>query len=238
MKTVLITGGSRGIGAQLVRTLSADGWRVAFTYCRSEEKARTLARETGALALQCDARDEQQVTQATEKLLKEFRHVDALVHNAGTAWAGLMQDMTSAQWDDLFSLHVKGAFLHTKVLLPGMISSQSGSIVFITSMWGETGGSMEVGYSACKAALTGMMKALAKEVGPSRIRVNCVSPGVIETDMMKAYSDEDKAALRDETPLGRLGKTEDVAAAVKFLLSDDASFITGQTLSVNGGMVI
>ena len=238
MKTILITGGSRGIGAQLVRTLSADGWRVAFTYCRSEEKALALAQETGALALQCDARDEQQITQATEKLLKEFRHVDALVHNAGTAWAGLMQDMTSAQWDDLFSLHVKGAFLHTKALLPGMISSQSGSIVYITSMWGETGGSMEVCYSACKAALTGMMKALAKEVGPSRIRVNCVSPGVIETDMMNAYTDEDKAALREETPLGRLGKTEDVAAAVRFLLSDDASFITGQTLSVNGGMVI
>ena len=238
MKTVLITGGSRGIGAQLVRTLCAAGWRVAFTYCRSEEKAQALAWETGALALLCDARDEQQITQATEKLLKEFRHVDALVHNAGTAWTGLLQDMTSSQWDDLFSLHVKGAFLHTKALLPGMISNQRGSIVFITSMWGETGGSMEVGYSACKAALTGMMKALAKEVGPSGIRVNCVSPGVIETDMMNAYSHEDKAALRDETPLGRLGKTEDVAAAVKFLLSDDASFITGQTLSVNGGMVI
>lgn len=238
MKTVLITGGSRGIGAQLVRTLCAAGWRVAFTYCRSEEKAQALARETGATALPCDARDEQQVARTTEKLLKEFRHVDALVHNAGTAWAGLLQDMTGAQWDDLFSLHVKGAFLHTKALLPGMISNQRGSIVFITSMWGETGGSMEVGYSACKAALTGMMKALAREVGPSGIRVNCVSPGVIETDMMNAYSHEDKAALRDETPLGRLGKTEDVAAAVKFLLSDDASFITGQTLSVNGGIVI
>lgn len=238
MKTVLITGGSRGIGAQLVRTLSKEGWRVAFTYCRSEEKALALSRETGALALSCDARDEQQVGKATEKLLKEFRHVDALVHNAGTAWAGLLQDMTSAQWDDLFSLHVKGAFLHTKALLPEMISNQSGSIVYITSMWGETGGSMEVCYSACKAALTGMMKALAKEVGPSCIRVNCVSPGVIETDMMNAYSDEDKAALREETPLGRLGKTEDIAAAVKFLLSDEASFVTGQTLSVNGGMVI
>ncbi|MBQ9944292.1 MAG: SDR family oxidoreductase [Clostridia bacterium] len=238
MKTALITGGSRGIGAQIVRTLSAAGWRVAFTYCRSEEKALALSAETGALALKCDARDEQQVSHASAQLLKAFRHVDALVHNAGTAWASLLQDMTCTQWDDLFSLHVKGAFLHTRALLPDMISRQTGNIVFITSMWGETGGSMEVGYSACKAALTGMMKALAKEVGPSGIRVNCVSPGVIETDMMNAYSAEDKAALRDETPLGRLGKTEDVAAAVKFLLSDDASFITGQTLSVNGGLVI
>ncbi|MBR2055199.1 MAG: SDR family oxidoreductase, partial [Clostridia bacterium] len=179
-----------------------------------------------------------EVSHASAQLLKAFRHVDALVHNAGTAWASLLQDMTCTQWDDLFSLHVKGAFLHTRALLPDMISRQTGNIVFITSMWGETGGSMEVGYSACKAALTGMMKALAKEVGPSGIRVNCVSPGVIETDMMSGYSDEDKAALREETPLGRLGTAEDVAAAVRFLLSDEASFITGQTLSVNGGMVI
>lgn len=238
MKTALITGGSRGIGAQIVRTLCRKGWRVAFTYLRSEKSALALAGETGALAIPCDAREEQQVAAATARLFTEFGHVDALVHNAGTAFSGLLQDMTCAQWDDLFSLHVKGAFLHTRALLPEMISRQAGSIVFITSMWGETGGSMEVGYSACKAALTGMMKALAKEVGPSGIRVNCVSPGVIETDMMNAYSDEDKAALREETPLGRLGNTEDVAQAVHFLLSDEASFITGQTLSVNGGMVI
>lgn len=238
MKTALITGGSRGIGAQIVRTLSAAGWRVAFTYCRSEEKALALSAETGALALKCDARNEQQVSDATAHLLKTFGHVDALVHNAGTAWSGLLQDMTCAQWDDLFSLHVKGAFLHTKALLSQMISRQAGSILFITSMWGEVGASMEVGYSACKAALTGMMKGLAKEVGPSGIRVNCVSPGVIDTDMMKGYSPEDKQALAEETPLGRLGKAEDVAQAVSFLLSDDAAFITGQTLSVNGGMVI
>ena len=238
MKTALITGGSRGIGAQIVRTLSAAGWRVAFTYCRSEEKALALARETGALPLCCDARNEQQVSDTTAHLLKAFGHVDALVHNAGTAWASLLQDMTCTQWDDLFSLHVKGAFLHTKALLPHMLSNHAGNILYITSMWGEVGASMEVGYSACKAALIGMMKGLAKEVGPSGIRVNCVSPGVIETDMMSGYSDEDKAALREETPLGRLGKAEDVAAAVRFLLSDEASFITGQTLSVNGGMVI
>lgn len=238
MKTALVTGGSRGIGAQIVRKLSQMGWQVAFTYHKSEEAALTLSKETGAMPFRCDARDEGQITETTGQILHQFRHVDALVHNAGTAWTGLLQDMTTAQWDDLFSLHVKGAFLHTKALLPQMISMQKGSIIYITSMWGETGASMEVGYSACKAALTGMMKGLAKEVGPSGIRVNCVSPGVIETDMMAAYSEDDKQALIEETPLGRLGKADDVAAAVRFLLSDEAAFITGQTLSVNGGMVI
>lgn len=238
MKTVLVTGASRGIGAQIVRTLSADGWQVAFTYFRSEEAARALAAETGALAIRCDARDERQIAAATQTVLHAFRHVDALVHNAGTAWTGLLQDMPTEVWDDLFSLHVKGAFLHTKALLPSMISRQQGRILYITSMWGEVGASMEVGYSACKAALIGLMKGLAKEVGPSGIRVNCVSPGVIDTDMMQGYSPEDKQALVDETPLGRLGKTEDVAQAVRFLLGDGAAFITGQTLSVNGGMVI
>lgn len=238
MKTALVTGASRGIGAQIVRKLAEMGWQVAFTYLHSEEAAKSLAAETGALAIRCDARNESQVAAATETVLRTFRHVDALVHNAGTAWSGLLQDMPTETWDDLFSLHVKGAFLHTKALLPSMISRQQGSIIYITSMWGEVGASMEVGYSACKAALIGMMKGLAKEVGPSFIRVNCVSPGVIDTDMMKGYSSEDKQALAEETPLGRLGKTRDVAAAVAFLLSDEAAFITGQTLSVNGGMVI
>ena len=238
MKTALVTGASRGIGAQIVRKLAGLGWRVAFTYLASEEAAKGLAKETGALAIRCDARNEQEIAAATETVLHAFRHVDALVHNAGTAWTGLLQDMPTETWDDLFSLHVKGAFLHTRALLPSMISRQQGSILYITSMWGEVGASMEVGYSACKAALMGMMKGLAKEVGPSGIRVNCVSPGVIDTDMMKGYSPEDKQALVEETPLGRLGKAEDVAQAVSFLLSDDAAFITGQTLSVNGGMVI
>lgn len=238
MKTVFITGGSRGIGAQLVRTLSRDGWQVAFTYLKSEQAAAALARETGAWAIACDEREEEQILACNESVLRRFRHVDAFIHNAGTAWSGLLQDMPTSAWDELFALHVRSAFLHARGLLPGMISRRKGSLVFITSMWGEVGASMESGYSACKAALTGLMKGLAKETGPSHVRVNCVSPGVIDTDMMKAYSPEDKQALMEETPLGRLGQPEDVAAAVRFLLSDEAAFITGHTLSVNGGMVI
>ena len=152
MKTALVTGASRGIGAQIVRKLAGLGWRVAFTYLTSEEAAKGLAKETGALAIRCEARNEQEIAAATETVLHAFRHVDALVHNAGTAWTGLLQDMPTETWDDLFSLHVKGAFLHTRALLPSMISRQQGSILYITSMWGEVGASMEVGYSACKAA--------------------------------------------------------------------------------------
>ena len=238
MKTAFITGASRGIGAGIVRQLSAGGWRVAFTYLNSEEAAAALAGETGALAIRCDERDEQQVLAASETVLKTFRHLDAFIHNAGTAWTGLVQDMPTDAWDQLFAVHVKSAFLHTRAFLPAMISAQSGNIVLVSSMWGQVGASMEVGYSACKAAQIGMMKALAKEVGPSGIRVNCVAPGVIDTDMMGGYSPEDKQALREETPLYRLGTVEDVAHAVMFLFSEEASFITGQVLPVNGGMVI
>ena len=238
MKTAFITGASRGIGAGIVRRLCAAGWQVAFTYLNSEEAAHALAKETGAWALKCDERNEQQVLETSDKVLNTFRHLDAFIHNAGTAWTGLLQDMPTDQWDQLFDLHVKSAFLHAKAFLPAMISARSGSIVLISSMWGQVGASMEVAYSACKAAQIGMMKALAKEVGPSSVRVNCVAPGVIDTDMMMGYSDADKQALREETPLYRLGRTEDVANAVMFLLSEESSFITGQTLPVNGGMVI
>ena len=238
MKTAFITGGSRGIGAQIVRRLCSAGWRVAFSYLNSEEKALAIQAETGALAIRCDEGNQQQVLAASETVLKTFRHLDAFIHNAGTAWAGLLQDMPVPAWDALFDVHVKSAFLHTKVFLPAMISRRCGSIVLVSSMWGQTGASMEVGYSACKAAQIGFMKALAKEAGPSGIRVNCVAPGVIETDMMAGYSAADKAALADETPLCHLGTPEDAAAAVHFLLSDEASFITGQVLAVNGGMVV
>ena len=237
MQTALITGGSRGIGAAIVRELSKRGWRTAFTYLRSENAARALAAETGALAVPCDARDEAQTQKMAQTLLREFHHLDALVCNAGTAHTGLLQDMTAAQWDDLFALHVRGAFLATRAFLPDMISRKSGAIVYISSMWGQTGGSCEAAYSACKAALIGLGKALAAEAGPSGVRVNCVAPGVIQTDMLAGYSPAELQALAEETPLCRLGTPQEVARAVAFLCGQDAGFVTGQVLGVNGGFV-
>ena len=238
MKTVVITGGSRGIGAQLVRHFREKGWQVAFTYYQSREQAEKLARETGAAAFCCDARSEEETLQTADIILRRFHHIDALICNAGTAHTGLFQDMTAKEWDDLFALHVRGAFLMSRALLPGMICRQDGNILYISSMWGQVGASCEVAYSACKAALIGMTKALAKECGPSRVRVNCIAPGVIQTDMLSGYSPDDLAALAEETPLQRLGTPEDVAQAAFFLCSPEADFITGQILGVNGGFVI
>ena len=238
MKTVLITGGSRGIGEAMVRLYVDQGWRVAFTYLTSDEKAQTLSRESGALALRCDAKSEADTAAMAEQVVRQFGHLDALICNAGISYAGLLQDMTVSQWDELFAVHVRGAFLATRAFLPGMISRQSGSILYVSSMWGQVGASCEAAYSACKAALIGLGKALAKEAGPSGVRVNCLCPGVIQTDMLREYSQEDLRILADDTPLCRLGTPQDVARAAFFLSSQDASFITGQVLGVNGGFVI
>lgn len=237
-QTVLITGGSRGIGASMVRLFSEKGWRAAFTYRDSRDQAMALARETGALALRCDAGSEQDTAEMAKEVLRAFRYVDALICNAGTSYTGLLQDMTAAEWDGLFAVHVRGAFLAARAFLPGMISRKSGSILFISSMWGQTGASCECAYSACKAALIGLCKALAKEAGPSGVRVNCVCPGVIQTDMLREYGPDTLEALREETPLLRLGTPEDVARAAFFLCGPEASFITGQAVGVNGGFVI
>lgn len=238
MQTVLITGGSRGIGEAMVRLFSEKGWRVAFTYLASEDKALALSRETGALALRCDAGSEAETAAMAETVTARFSHLDALVCNAGTSYTGLLQDMTVAQWDHLFAVHVRGAFLATRAFLPGMISRQSGSILYLSSMWGQVGASCEAAYSACKASLIGLGKALAKEAGPSNVRVNVLCPGVIQTDMLREYSKEDLQSLSDDTPLCRLGTPEDVAKAAYFLASPEASFITGQCLGVNGGFVV
>lgn len=238
MQTVLITGGSRGIGAAAVRLFSQKGWRTAFTYLNSQDAAQALKNETGALAIRCDAREEEDTEKMARDVLARFGHLDALICNAGTAWTGLIQDMTAQEWDDLFALHVRGAFLATRAFLPAMISRKQGSVLYMSSMWGQGGGSCEAAYSACKAALIGLAKALAKEEGPSGIRFNCLCPGAVETDMLKGYSKDDLQSLRDETPLMRLGTPEDIAAAAYFLCSPQASFITGQALGVNGGLMI
>ena len=238
MNTVLITGGSRGIGEAMARLYADQGWRVAFTYLNSDEKAQSLSRESGALALRCDAKSEAETSVMAEQVLRQFGHLDALICNAGISYTGLLQDMTVSQWDELFAVHVRGAFLATRAFLPGLISRQSGSILYVSSMWGQVGASCEAAYSACKAALIGLGKALAKEAGPSGVRVNCLCPGVIQTDMLRAFSQEELQILADDTPLCRLGTPLDVARAAFFLSSQSASFITGQVLGVNGGFVI
>jgi len=238
MQTALIIGGSRGIGAEMVRSFCAAGYQVAFTYCQSREAAEKLEQETGARAFLCDGRKEDDMIALEKGVSCLFPHLDALIYNAGVAYSGLIQDMKAAEWDDLFALNVRGAFLATKYFLPPMISRQAGSILYISSMWGQVGASCEAAYSASKAALIGFTKAMAQEAGPSYVRVNCIAPGVIETDMLNCYSGEDLQALADETPLQRLGQASDVAKAALFLSGQNASFITGQVLGVNGGFVV
>ena len=236
MKYVLITGGSRGIGAEMVRRFSASGACVAFTYLHSSDAASALSAETGAWALPCDVRNEEDVQNLYTRLYRRFRHLDVLISNAGTAKTGLLEEMSVHDFDELYAVHVRGAFLVTKAFLP-MLRDRAGSIVYISSMWGQTGASCEAAYSSCKAALIGLTKALAREVAPA-VRVNCVAPGVIDTDMMRNFSSQDKEDLISQTPLGRLGTPGDVAKSVEFLCSDNAAFITGQVLGVSGGFVI
>ena len=242
-KIALITGGSRGIGAACVRAFAEDGYAVAFLYNRSEAKAQSLVQTLRAdgrdvSAYRCDLADPDQVKTVIADILRTYRRIDTLVNCAGIAHIGLFTDMTEDEWDHLFAVNVRSAFSVTRAVLPGMISTQKGSIVNVSSMWGEVGASCEVAYSATKAALIGMTKALAKEVGPSGVRVNCVTPGVIDTDMNASLTEDDRAALSDETPLGRIGEAAEVAKTILFLCSEGASFITGQIVGVSGGLVI
>lgn len=238
MRTVLITGGSRGIGAAMVERFSKDGYNVAFTYSKSEEEATLLAKKTGALALRADSRIESEVLSAVKTASEKLGSVDILINNAAVSSFSLFTDLTLMDWRDIFAVNVDGAFLYTKAVLPSMVNKKYGRIINISSMWGITGSSCEVHYSATKSALIGMTKALAKEVGPSGITVNCIAPGLINTDMNKSLSEEDKAALIEETPLMRIGEPSDVAETALFLASDGASFITGEVINVSGGYII
>lgn len=236
MKTALVTGGSRGIGAAVCRRLAEDGLRVVVHYNQNKGKAEALVREltekTGLphLALPAELAERAQV----EELFRLAGPVDVLVNNAGIAQQKLFTDITEDDWRRMFAVDVDGVFRCCQCALPHMIHEKSGCIINIASIWGEIGASCEVHYSAAKAAVIGLTKALAKELGPSHIRVNCVSPGVIDTEMNAMFDKETMRDLCESTPLGRIGSPEDIAAAVSFLASDAASFITGQTLSVNG----
>lgn len=242
--TVLITGASRGIGAECARTFAKNGYNVAVNYFRSEKNALDLKAEINdgggvAEVFKADVSDEKQVEEMISAVVKRFGKVNVLVANAGVAKSGVFSDMTQSDYDKIFDTNVRGVFNVVKGVLPHMYERESGSIVTISSIWGQTGGSCEVLYSMSKAAIIGMTKALAKEVAPMHIRVNSVSPGAIDTDMLSCLTDEEKEDFIMQTPLNRLGKPKDVADAVLFLADDDkSSFITGHVLSVNGGYFI
>ncbi|MGI6192686.1 MAG: elongation factor P 5-aminopentanone reductase [Christensenellales bacterium] len=241
METVLITGASRGIGAATARLFAQKGWQVAIHYHASEEAAKKLVteiNETGgkALAFRADVKNGEEVQNMAEAVRVCLGKVSALVCCAGISnGQSLLTDTPEEDWDNLFAVNTKGAYNCLKAVLPGMVEQKSGSVVLVSSVWGVLGGSCEAAYSASKAALLGLTKALAKELGPSNIRVNCVAPGVIDTDMNAHLTKEDFAALCDVAALGRIGTPAEVARAIHFLASEDASFITGQILGVDGG---
>lgn len=238
MKTAIVTGGAKGIGAAIVKRFVRDGYKVALCYNNSEEQANKLCAELGAncRAYKLDITDSMAVKTVFADIEKNFGEVAVLVNNAGIAEQALFTDITDEMWHRMLETNLSGAFYCCRAVLPYMIHRKSGKIINISSIWGEIGGSCEVHYSAAKAGLIGMTKALAKEVGLSGITVNCVSPGVILTDMTSHFDEDTMNELKGETPLNRIGTPEDVAGAVAFFASHDADFITGQDLAVNGGM--
>ena len=235
MRTALVTGASRGIGRECAKELRAAGCNVYAVWHNSREEALRLAEETGCIPVQCDVRDFSAVTETVKSI---SGGVDILVNCAGIAQQAMFQDITEEMWDNMFDVSVKSVYSACRAALPHMIHQKWGRIINISSMWGQTGAYCEVHYSAAKAAVIGLTKALAKEAGLSGITVNCIAPGVIDKDMNRNISQEDMASLIEETPMGRIGIPFDIARAVIFLADERADFITGQILGINGGFLI
>ena len=238
MKKVIITGGSRGIGRACVDIFSQNGDAVAFIYCSNDEAAKECSDETGAHAIKADLSNPDEAEWAYNKAVEYLGGVDILVNNAGISVSGLITDMTDDEWMHVMNTNLSSAFYMTREATRDFVKQQSGVIVNVGSVWGRCGASCEAAYSASKAGLRGLTLSLAKELGPSGIRVNCVEPGVIDTDMNACYDDDDIADLCEQTPLYRIGDPAEVAELVYFLASEKASFITAQIIGVDGGFGI
>ena len=239
-KIALVTGASGGIGAACAEKLAMEGYTVLAHANRGRDAVCALADALNAKGCDvhpvcCDLADGAAVQAMCKEILRVYHRVDALVLNAGVSYTGLLCDMTDSEWHSVMDVNLSSMFYLCRALTPAMVSARQGSIVTVSSMWGQVGASCEVAYSASKAGVIGFTRALAKELGPSGVRVNCIAPGVIDTRMMDEHSEETKAQLAEETPLGRLGTPKDVASACAFLLGDGAAFITGQVLGVDGG---
>ena len=239
-KSVFITGGSKGIGAACVELFSKNGFAVAFVYGKDNKAAQKLAAKTSALAIKADVSDVEQIEKAFDQARTYFgiRSFDVVVCNAGISASGLITDMNEDVVDLLIGINLVGTINVSRKAVSHMVEEKKGNIVMISSMWGQRAASCESIYAATMAGIIGFARSLAAELGPSGIRVNVVSPGVIATDMNREYSDEDMSALADETPLGRIGLPDEVAEAVYYLASDKASFINGQVLGVDGGFAV
>ena len=244
MKTAVVTGASRGIGAAIAVAMAKNGYNVILGYKENKERAEQLAEVlisgygVAAFAIKADVSVSKEADELIETAYRNFGRIDVLVNNAGIAGFKLFTDITDEDWAQMIGTNLTGVFNCSRAAAKYMINAKSGSIVNISSMWGQVGASCEVHYSASKAGVIGLTQALAKELAPSNVRVNCICPGVIKTDMLKDISEETIDSLVDETPVGRIGTPKDIADSVAFLCSEGASFITGQVLGVNGGFVI
>ena len=242
-KSVVVTGGSRGIGRACALLFASKGYNVLIGYNKNAEAAEAVLAEIKKYSVKCaaycaDISKKDEARRLISKALFEFGRVDVLVNNAGIARAALMTDVTESDFHELFATNVGGCYFTSQAAIPEMIGAGGGKIINISSMWGQVGASCETLYSATKAAIIGLTKAMAKELAPSRITVNCVAPGVIDKDMNACYDEDTMWDLQEKTPLSRLGTPEDIANAVYFLASEAGSFITGEVLAVNGGFVI